>query len=63
MERAARRTKQKNAWVAPLLGLACLAGAFYATYRIQWPLGLVAAVPMAAVALYLLLIVKITRGS
>lgn len=63
MERAGRRTKQKNAWVAPVMGVVCLGGAFYATFQIQWPLGLVAAIPMGFVAFYLMLVANIRRGS
>ncbi len=63
MSRAARRTQQRRSWAAPFMGLACLGAAFYVTWRIEWPLGLVVAIPMGFVALYLILVVRLTRGS
>lgn len=63
MSRAGRRTQQKRAWASPVMGLACLGAAFYVTMRIEWPLGLIVAIPMGFVALYLILVAKLTRGS
>ncbi len=63
MQRAAKRTRARRAWVSPVMGMGCLVAALAAAALIDWPLGLVAAIPLGFMALYLILAVRVKRGS
>ncbi len=58
MQRAAKRTRARRAWVSPVMGMGCLVAALAAAALIDWPLGLVAAIPLGFMKIRPVLFIK-----